>query len=112
MALKINVALQQVLYVLRESAIPRRPDAVLKHPNRPVTGNMKYNATRIEHLGKNTSKVFVDENIAPYVPYTNEPWISPRWKGTKNPNEGWFDDFVEQYATLLAQALGGTLVKK
>lgn len=112
MALKIDIALQEVLYVLRESSIPRRPNAVLKHPNRPVTGNMKYNATRIEIVDNKTSRVFVDENIAPYVPYTNEPWISPKWKDAKNPNEGWFDDFVEQYAQMLAHTLGGTLIRK
>ena len=112
MPLKIDIALQQVLFVLREQAIPRRPGVILKHPNREVTGNMKYNATRIERISTNTNKVYVDENIAPYVPYTNEPWISPHWKGAKNPNEGWFDDFALEYAQLLAQALGGTLVIK
>lgn len=112
MATKIDTVLEQALFVLREDLIPRRAGVKLKHPERIVTGNMKYNATRIEYLDAKTSKVFVDENIAPYVPYTNEPWISPRWKGAKNPNEGWFDDFALKYAQAIASALGGELIIK
>jgi hypothetical protein len=26
-----------------------------------------------------------------YAPYTNEPWLSPRWNGKSNPNQGWID---------------------
>lgn len=57
------------------------------------TGNLAYNAIKYEFIGK-TCKIYVDEAIAPYMPFTNEPWISPKWNGKKNPNEKWFDDAV------------------
>jgi hypothetical protein len=31
------------------------------------------------------------------MPYTNEPWVSPKWNGKPNPNEAWW-----QYATWIA----------
>lgn len=55
------------------------------------TGNLRYNAIRMEQTSENEIKIFVDESIAPYMVYTNEPWISPKWNGKKNPNEAWFD---------------------
>lgn len=57
------------------------------------TGNLANNAIKYEFIG-NTCKIYVDEAIAPYMPFTNEPWISPKWNGKKNPNEKWFDDAV------------------
>lgn len=104
----VRGAISTALWKIRETEIPRRAGVKLKHPNAPVTGNLKFNATKIEHLGK-TSVVYIDENIAPYMPYTNEPWISPKWKGAKNPNEKWFDKFALKFATQLANELGGTL---
>ena len=56
------------------------------------TGNMASNAITVEFTGKGQIKIHVDESIAPYFPYTNEPWISERWKGATNPNEGWWND--------------------
>lgn len=54
---------------------------------------------------KNAQKMF----IAPYVPYTNEPWISPKWNGKKNPNEGWWDRFVAEFTKRLANKLKGVI---
>lgn len=62
------------------------------------TGNLKNNAIRFEFIDENTFKIYVDESIAPYMPYTNEIWLSERWinKKTgikaKNPNEGWWSE--------------------
>lgn len=75
------------------------------------SGNMAYNATRLESLGKNVYRITVSVDIAPYLPYTNEPWISPRWNGKKNPNEGWFEDKTDVVVSVLAQQLGGTVTK-
>ena len=58
------------------------------------TGNLKYNGVRYEFIDANTCKFYVDESIAPYMPFTNEKWISPRWNGKKNPNEGWWTNGV------------------
>ena len=57
---------------------------------RGSTGNMAYNASRMAFPNVETAKIYVDRRIAPYVPYTNEPWVAAKWKGHKNPNEGWF----------------------
>lgn len=103
-------AVEKVLWRVRDGSIPRTPYAKLKHPSAQVTGNLKYNATKVEHFA-DYSRIFVDEGIAPYMPYTNEPWISPRWKGAKNPNENWFEDFEAQVAYNLAIELGGELRK-
>ena len=54
----------------------------------------------------------VDESIAPYVPYTNEPWISEKWNGKKNPNEGWFERATGFVATYIAGRLQGRMEKQ
>lgn len=60
------------------------------------TGNLAYNAIKYEFVNLNECHIYVDEAIAPYMPYTNEPWISPRWKGKKNPNEKWWQETVSE----------------
>lgn len=47
-----------------------------------------------------------------YIVYTNEPWISPKWKGHKNPNEGWVKKAVFTVARSYANSLGGKVVMK
>ena len=94
----------------RENDVPRRPTAVLKHPNAPVTGNLKYNALKVLKI-PNGVYVYVNDNIAPYVPYTNERWISPKWKGAKNPNEHWWENMTKKFIDDLASELGGTVRK-
>ena len=54
------------------------------------TGNMAFNASKIEFTDDRTCNLYIDDEVAPYVPFTNEKWISPKWKGHKNPNEDWF----------------------
>ena len=75
------------------------------------TGNLKYNAVRIEWVSEKECKIYVDESIAPYMPYTNEPWISPRWNGKKNPNEKWWQNACELAIGEIANYLGGELSK-
>lgn len=64
------------------------------------TGNLAYNGIRYEWRDKETFVIYVDgeppnKGIAPYMPYTNEPWISKRWNGKPNPNQGWWQDAVQ-----------------
>lgn len=105
---KITAKVDQVLWKLRRTDIPRRKGVKLKHPSRRVTDNLKNNATRMEFYGKST-RIFIDETIAPYAPYTNEKWVSPHWKGADNPNEGWFDEFAIKFIQNLALKLHGEI---
>lgn len=56
------------------------------------TGNLKFNAIVKVKESNNKIVIYVDKKIAPYMPYTNEPWISDKWNGKKNPNEAWWND--------------------
>jgi len=46
-----------------------------------------------------------------YMPFTNEPWTSPKWKGAVNPNERWFEETAEFIAKAIARHTGGTYVR-
>ncbi len=74
------------------------------------TGNMAFNASKIK-FGNKTAEIYVDQTIAPYVPYTNEEWLSPKWNGKKNPNKGWFEHSTFLVAKSLANLLDGRLIK-
>lgn len=67
---------------------------LLKNNTPYDTGNLSNNGVRFEFTG-NECHIYVDEAIAPYMPFTNEEWISPRWNGKKNPNEAWWQTTVE-----------------
>lgn len=45
---------------------------------------------------------------APHMVYTEEEWISPKWRGRANPNEGWFKEVVELVFRLLRAELQAT----
>lgn len=76
------------------------------------TGNLAYNAIKYEWVNETTFRIYVDEKIAPYMPYTTESWSAARWKGKRNPNEGWFDRAAEFSAALVAGMVKGELKKK
>lgn len=46
---------------------------------------------------------------APHTVFTNEPWISPRWKGRENPNEAWIQHTHRLIAEFIARELGGKI---
>lgn len=87
------------------------------------TGNLRYNAIKIEWTNANEFKLYVDESIAPYMPYTNEVWehklikmgnflpgqVVERMRTWDNPNEGWFDRAARAIAEFIAQRTGGQL---
>lgn len=72
------------------------------------TGNMANDALRYT-INDDYIKIIIDPNIAPYVPYTNEPWLSDKWNGKKNPNEGWWQRFADEFAKRIATKLKGEL---
>lgn len=73
------------------------------------TGNLARNAIKLEFVSRNVARIYVSEAIAPYMPYTNEPWVAKKWNGHKNPNEGWFDASANLIAESLGDLLGGNL---
>ena len=73
------------------------------------TGNLALNAIKIEFPAPNVCEIYVDESIAPYMPYTTRPWLSPRWHGKKNPNEGWWQAAGELIAEFIAKEVGAEL---
>ncbi len=95
-----QVVLMQNVMTVFKSVVPIR------------TGNLKHNAVKLEDKGNGVWEITIDQSIAPYMPYTNEPWVSPKWNGKKNPNEHWFDDAAGLIALLIAQELNGTLSKE
>lgn len=76
------------------------------------TGNLAINAIKVEWHGDNEAEIYVDgdgvDGIAPYMPFTNEPWTAPKWKGKKNPNEGWWETAIESIIQQLNAEFGGT----
>ena len=58
------------------------------------TRNLADNSIKVVWESDKVCKIYVDQKIAPYMPYTNEEWISPRWNGKKNPNEQWWNKIV------------------
>jgi|AGTN01.1.fsa_nt_gi hypothetical protein len=79
------------------------------------SGNLRYNAVRKEPgTTDDEMRIIADENIAPYMKYTNEDWSNFRLplQGKKNPNQGWWDNAVEDAVNVVAQALGCEVRKK
>lgn len=98
---QIELVLINAIEKGREEIIPKR------------TRNMADNATLLARLSETSWEIYVsgdgENGIAPYAPFTNEPWLSPRWNGKPNPNEGWWGRFVEFVVKEVANALGARI---
>ena len=98
----------------------RECEAILRAAAPHKTGNLRYNAIKLEMLDANTCRLYVDEDIAPYMKYTNEPW-TPKIKVnggeiigarlSRNPNEGWFDRAAQKILEHIARRTKGELRK-
>ena len=74
------------------------------------TGNLERNGIRVKidngtmcvAVGHETSKL-----LGEYAVYTNEPWISPKWGGKQNPNQGWIERGIEKALPLIKQVYQG-----
>ena len=73
------------------------------------TGNLAFNSLISVSVAEDKIEIYVDPKIAEYMPYTNEPWISPKWNGKNNPNEFWWNDAIVLILHEVAQVFGGTL---
>lgn len=72
------------------------------------SGNMASNALKYE-IFNGVFHIYMDLDEAPYTPYTNEPWLSEKWHGKQNPNEGWWNEWCETFMQRLAVKLKGDL---
>ena len=74
------------------------------------TGDLERNGIRVKIdngtmcvvVGHETSKL-----LGEYAVYTNEPWISPKWGGKQNPNQGWIERGIEKALPLIKQVYQG-----
>lgn len=89
------------------------------------TGNLAMNSIRID---RNRGRVLIGGEIAPYAPYTNEPWEAKDIKRTvkkgeetttitykrsaKNPNEGWINRAIEEALPIIQRVLSGKATDK
>lgn len=72
------------------------------------TGNLALNALRYRFHG-DMVEIYIDKAIAPYVVYTDKPWTSKKWNKKKNPNEGWWGRFCDEFMRRLTKKLKGEL---
>lgn len=68
------------------------------------TGNLATNATRIESLGVNEMRVFIDTNIAPYFRYVN--FAERLVNNADNPNRGYWERAIKGAVEKIAQING------
>ena len=75
------------------------------------TWNLANNGVTLEYVDDRHINVYVNLNIAFYMIYTNEPWLSPKWNGKQNPNEGWWNECGEEIIpNIIEQVFGGVRV--
>lgn len=69
------------------------------------TGNLALNSIRIDIAN---ARVLIGGNdIAPYAPFTNEPWTHGQ-----NPNEGWIERAIEEAMPIIKSTLDGKLTEE
>lgn len=58
------------------------------------------NTTGSKVTGDGSSYIFIGGRPASYMPFTNEPWVSPKWKGRVNPNQGWWNKAIRSVLSI------------
>lgn len=71
------------------------------------TGNLRNESIVKIRVSVDKAVIYVNLEQAPYMSYTNEPWIAERWKGKKNPNEAWWNNAIEQIMKEVQEKFGG-----
>ena len=69
-------------------------------------GNLSINAIKSVYED-GMWQVVIGGELAPYAVYTNEAWISEKWKGAQNPNEGWIQKAIESVRTVIVGIFQG-----
>lgn len=75
------------------------------------TGNLAINAIKSVYED-GVWQVVIGGELAPYAVYTNEPWISPHWKGATNPNENWIQKAIESVRTVIVGIFQGIYIEE
>lgn len=102
--------IQAAVSVVEEMRMPWVPNPNTRYRKKPPKskGNMATNG--LGYREENDAFiVYIDLAKAPYFPFTEYPWTSPRKGGKKNPNEGWVERFQEEFARRFADKLGGKI---
>lgn len=94
--------------VMEEMRMQYVPNPKTRYKKGGSSGNMAANGLQYV-LEDNGFVGYIDEVIAWYVWFTQKPWTAERCRGKKNPNEGWFEVFQEEFARRLARRLGGRI---
>ena len=81
--------------------------AFIKEQAPKDTGNLAYNAIKLEQVAIGHIKIYVDcdfiTGIAPYMIYTNEPWTAAKWNGKQNPNDHWWNNLITGIRAICAR---------
>lgn len=75
------------------------------------TGNLQ-DAVKVRDLPNGGFEVYIDTGQAPYAPFTIEPWTHGQWNGRANPNEGWFDEAIDEFVRRTKLQLKGQIISK
>lgn len=75
------------------------------------TGNLSINAIKSVYED-GMWQVVIGGELAPYAVYTNEAWISEKWKGAQNPNEGWIQNAIEVVRPAIIGIFEGTYAEE
>ena len=93
-----DIMAYNVLVMALKSVCPYRTGNLERHRIRVKIDN----GTMCVVVGHETSKL-----LGEYAVYTNEPWISPKWGGKQNPNQGWIERGIEKALPLIKQVYQG-----
>ena len=108
----MTITKQAVINAVQTSLEELLPTEFIPNPRtrgKGSTGNTAFNAVQLE-ITQNEIVVYVNLAISPYMPYTNEPWLSSHWNGKKNPNEGWWQRFANELVSRVATKLKGKIL--
>lgn len=75
------------------------------------TGNLSINAIKSVYED-GVWQVVIGGELAPYAVYTNDPWVSPHWKGATNPNENWIQNAIEAVRPAIIGIFEGTYTEE
>lgn len=75
------------------------------------TGHLRDMGITLKQTSPTSFEIEIGGETAPYAVYTNELWVSPRWKGRQNPNLHWIDNAVEELVQNICAKTGGRLAK-